>query len=138
VLPATIAAVASSLAADALPVVIAPAAFPAPRDAFQFPDYAKLTVIGVIAACVAWPVVTRISSGPGQFFRMAILVPLALSPPGICILYRGQPGGAVAFLFRMRLAIAVVNCNLLVLLAPVRPVQSVAPGQPGFTGVGLR
>jgi hypothetical protein len=126
VLPATIAAVASSLAADALPVVIAPAAFPAPRDAFQF------------AACVAWPVVTRISSGPGQFFRMAILVPLALSPPGICILYRGQPGGAVAFLFRMRLAIAVVNCNLLVLLAPVRPVQSVAPGQPGFTGVGLR
>jgi hypothetical protein len=28
---------------------------------FQFSDYAKLTVIGVLIACAAWPVVTRIS-----------------------------------------------------------------------------
>ncbi len=76
---ATIAAVAGSLAADALLVVIAQAAFPSTRGYahFQFPDYAKLTVIGVIIACVAWPVVTRISSDPRWlFFRLAVLVTL--------------------------------------------------------------
>ena len=81
VLPATIAAVAGSLAADGLPVVIAQAVFTAPRDAFQFPDYDKLTVIGVIVACVAWPVITRISSGPR-----------AVLPPG----HPGAPGAVAA------------------------------------------
>ena len=66
VLLATVASVAGSLAADALLVVIGQAVFPATRGYvhFQFSDYAKLTVIGVIIACVAWPVVTRISSDP--------------------------------------------------------------------------
>jgi hypothetical protein len=138
---ATIAAVIGSLAADALLVVIAQAAFPVTKGYvhFQFADYAKLTVIGVIIACVAWPVVTRISSEPRWlFFRMAILVTLVLWLPDIYILYRGQNGTAVAFLFLMHLAIAVVTYNLLVHLAPVRPGRSVAPSQPGFTDAGLR
>jgi Family of unknown function (DUF6069) len=138
---ATIAAVIGSLAADALLVVIAQAAFPGTRGYvhFQFSDYAKLTVIGVIIACVAWPVVTRISSEPRWLFlRMAILVTLVLWLPDVYILYRGQPGDAVAFLFLMHLAIAVVTYNLLVHLAPARPAQGVAPSQRGFTDVELR
>jgi hypothetical protein len=63
---AAVTAVAGSLAADALLVVIGQAVFPATKGYvhFQFHDYARLTVIGVIIACAAWPVVTRISSEP--------------------------------------------------------------------------
>ena len=58
-----IAAIAGSLLADALLVVIGESIFPSTKGYphFQFPDYAKLTVIGVIVACCAWPVV---SCGP--------------------------------------------------------------------------
>ena len=125
---ATMAALAGSVAADALLVVIGQAVFPATRGYvhFQFHDYAKLTVIGVIIACAAWPVVTRMSSDPRWlFFRMAILVTLMLWLPDIYILYRGQPGDAVAVLFLMHLAIALVTYNTLVHLAPTGP----APGQ---------
>jgi uncharacterized protein DUF6069 len=138
---ATIAAVAGSLAADALLVVIAQAAFPSTRGYahFQFPDYAKLTVIGVIIACVAWPVVTRVSSDPRWlFFRLAVLVTLVLWLPDVYLLYRGQQGDAVAVLFLMHLAIALVTYNLLVHLAPVRPARSVVPSQPGLTEAELR
>ena len=119
---ATVAAIAGSLIADALLVVIGQALFPATRGYahFQFQDYAKLTVIGVVIACVAWPVVTRISSDPRWlFFRMAILVTVVLLLPDIYILYRGQPADAVAVLMVMHLAIALVTYNLLVHMAPV-------------------
>jgi hypothetical protein len=138
---ATIAAIAGSLAADALLVVVAQAALPSTRGYvhFQFSDYAKLTVIGVIIACVAWPVVTRITSDPRWlFFRMAILVTLVLWVPDLYILYRGQPGDAVAFLFLMHLAIALVTYNLLVHLAPVRPARHVASSEHGLTEVERR
>src|SRR4051812_48267076 len=77
VLLATILAVAGSLAVDAILVVIGQALFPSTRGYahFQFADYSKLTVVGVIIACAAWPVVTRISSAPRWlFFRLAVLV----------------------------------------------------------------
>jgi hypothetical protein len=138
---ATIAAVAGSLAADALLVVIAQAAFPGTKGYahFQFSDYAKLTVIGVIIACVAWPVVTRVSSDPRWlFFRMAILVTLVLWLPDIYLLYRGQNGTAVAFLFLMHLAIALVTYNLLVHLAPVRRDRSAAQSPPGLIEARFR
>src|ERR1700689_5333221 len=73
VLLATAASVAGSLAADAILVIIGQAIFPATRGYghFQFSDYAKLTVIGVIIASVAWPVVTRVTSAPRWlFFRL--------------------------------------------------------------------
>jgi hypothetical protein len=135
VLLATIAAVAGSLGADALLVVIGQAAFPGTRGYahFQFADYAKLTVIGVIIACVAWPVVTRISSDPRWlFFRMAVLVTLVLWLPDVYILVKGQPADAVAFLFLMHLAIALVTYYLLVLVAPVRPARDPASDLPGL------
>jgi len=123
VLLATVVAVGGSLLADALLVVIAQAVFPSTRGYahFQFRDYARLTVIGVIIACVAWPVTTRITSRPRwMFLRMAVLVTLVLWLPDVYILVKGQPGKAVAFLFVMHLAIALVTYNALVLLAPVR------------------
>jgi hypothetical protein len=123
VLLATVVAIAGSLLADALLVVIAQAVFPATRGYahFQFDDYAKLTVIGVLIACAAWPVTTRITSRPRwMFVRMAAGVTLVLWLPDVYLLVKGQPAKAVAFLFMMHLAIALVTYNALVYLAPVR------------------
>jgi hypothetical protein len=120
---ATVVSVAGSLAADAIAVAIGEAVFPSTKGYvhFQFSDYAKLTVVGVLIACVAWPVVTRISSAPRWlFFRMAILVTLVLWLPDLYILYRGQPAPAVAVLMVMHLAIALVTYNCLVRIAGVR------------------
>ena len=133
---ATIVALAGSLAADALLVRLGTAVFPSTKGYvhFQFSDYGKLTVIGVIIACVAWPVVTRISSAPRWlFFRLAILVTLVLWLPDLYILWKGQPPRAVAILMCMHLAIALVTYNSLVHLAPVRPTRRgrhAAPGRP--------
>jgi hypothetical protein len=130
---ATLAAIAGSLAADALLVVIGQAIFPGTRGYvhFQFHNYARLTVIGVIIACAAWPVVTRISADPRWLFlRLAILVTLVLWIPDVYILYRGQPADAVAVLFVMHLAIALVTYNLLVRLAPTGPAPRQASREP--------
>jgi len=123
---ATVASIIGSLLADAVLVVVAQAVFPSTKGYvhFQFGDYAKLTVIGVLIACVAWPVTTRITSQPRwMFLRMAILVTLVLWLPDVYILMKGQPVKAVAFLFVMHLAIAVVTYNALVRLAPVRALH---------------
>jgi Family of unknown function (DUF6069) len=126
VLLATVAAIAGSLAADAILVAAGEAVFSGTKGYvhFRFSDYAKLTVIGVIIACAAWPIVTRVSSAPRWlFFRLAILVTLALWLPDLYILYRGAPPDAVAVLMLMHLAIALVTYNLLVHVAPTRPVR---------------
>jgi hypothetical protein len=130
VLLATITSIAGSLAADAVLVVAGKAVFPSTKGFvhFQFSDYAKLTVIGVIIACVAWPIVTRISSAPRWlFFRLAILVTLALLLPDLYILHLGEPARGVAALMVMHVAIALVTYNLLVHLAPVRPAAGGSP-----------
>jgi hypothetical protein len=124
---ATILSIVGSLAVDALIVVIFQAAFPSTKGYahFQFSDYSKLTIIGVIIACIAWPIVTRITSEPRwMFVRMAVLVTLVLWLPDVFILINGQPGKAVAGLFLMHLAIALVTYNALVRLAPVRARRS--------------
>jgi hypothetical protein len=120
---ATAVSIVGSLLVDAILVVIAQAVFPSTKGYahFQFADYAKLTVIGVIIACIAWPITTRITSQPRwMFFRMAVLVTLVLWLPDVYILVKGQQATAVAFLFLMHLAIALVTYNALVRLAPVR------------------
>lgn len=123
---ATIASIIGSLLADAVLVLIAEALSPGMRsyEHFRFADYARLTIVGVIIACAAWPITTRITSRPRwMFFRMAILVTLVLWLPDIYILAMGQPANAVAVLFVMHLAIAVVTYNALVRLAPVRKLR---------------
>lgn len=123
VLLATLMALIGSLAADTALVAIGKAAFPSTKGYvhFQFSDYAKLTIVGVIVACVAWPIVTRISSAPRWlFFRMAIAVTVVLLLPDIYILKQGQPAKGVAVLMCMHVAIALVTYNALVHIAPVR------------------
>jgi len=122
---ATVLSLALSLAADAALVAIGTRVFPSTKGYvhFQFHDYAKLTVIGVLIACAAWPVVTRLSSAPRWlFFRLAIAVTLVLWLPDLYILYRGAPGRAVAVLMVMHLAIALITYNCLVHIAKVEPV----------------
>ena len=119
---ATLVSLVGSLVADALLVAIGTAAFPATKGYvhFQFHDYAKLTIIGVIIACVAWPIVTRISSAPRWvFFRLAIVVTLVLLVPDVYILHQGQSAQAVGILMCMHLAIALVTYNALVHIAPI-------------------
>jgi hypothetical protein len=126
---ASVVSVAGSLAADALLVTIGQAVFPSTEGYghFQFSDYAKLTVIGVVIACLAWPIVTRVSSAPRWlFFRLAIAVTLVLWLPDLYILHGGAPGRAVAVLMVMHLAIALVTYNCLVHIAAVREL---APGR---------
>ncbi len=123
---AGLASIVGSLLADVVLVAIGEAIFPSTKGYvhFQFSDYARLTVIGVVIATAAWPVVTRVSSAPRWlFFRLAILVTLVLWLPDLYILYRGQPADAVAVLMVMHLAIALVTYNLLVHVAPVGPVR---------------
>jgi hypothetical protein len=119
----TVLSVAGSLAADAALVAIATRLFPATKGYvhFQFHDYAKLTVIGVVIACSAWLIVARVSSAPRWlFFRLAIAVTLVLFLPDVYIWHQGQPAQAVATLMAMHVAIALITYNLLVHLAPVR------------------
>ncbi len=121
---ATAISVVGSLLVDALLVVIGQAVFPSTKGYvhFQFHDYARLTVIGVLVACVAWPIVTRVSSAPRWlFFRLALLVTLVLLLPDVYILVKGAPGEAVAVLMVMHLAIALVTYNALVHVASIGP-----------------
>ena len=118
---ATLVSIGGSLAADAALVAIGTRVFPHTKHYvhFRFSDYGKLTVIGVVIACVAWPVVTRISFDPRWLFlRLAVVVTLVLWLPDLWILSQGQPGRAVAVLMAMHLAIALVTYNALIRLAP--------------------
>ncbi len=126
---ALVVSVAGSLAADALLVWIGTSIWPGTSGYvhFQFHDYARLTIAGVVIACAAWPVVTRLSSAPRWlFFRLAVLVTLVLWAPDLYILDLGQPARAVAVLMIMHLAIALVTYNSLVHIARVKPL----PGDP--------
>jgi hypothetical protein len=127
---ATVLSVVGSLAADALLVAIGTSLFPSTRGYvhFRLTDYGKLTVVGVLFASAAWPLVTRVSSSARPlFFRLAVLVTLVLLLPDIWILVQGQPVRAVAVLMAMHLAIALLTYNALVHLAPPRPPSVDAP-----------
>jgi hypothetical protein len=119
---ATVLAVGLSLAACAVLVAIGEHVWPATKGFvhFQFSDYAKLTILGVLIACAGWPIVTRVSSAPRWlFFRLAILVTLVLWLPDMWIWLKGESANGVAVLAMMHLVIAVITYNLLVHVAPV-------------------
>jgi hypothetical protein len=123
---ATVVSIAGSLGADALLVFVATRLLPSTKGYvhFQFHDYARLTVIGVVIACAAWPVVARCSSEPRWlYFRLAIAVTLVLLLPDVYIWQQGQPVQAVAVLMAMHLAIALITYNVVVNLAPVRTTR---------------
>jgi uncharacterized membrane protein YraQ (UPF0718 family) len=120
---ASLVALVGSLIADALLVAAGKAVFPSTKHYvhFQPADYGKLTIIGVVIACAAWPIVTRISPSPRWLFlRMAIAVTVVLYVPDAYLLSIHQPAKGVAVLMCMHLAIAIVTYNALVRIAPVR------------------
>lgn len=131
---AAVVSLVGSLLADKLLVSAGVWMYPALRHYahFRFPDYARLTVLGVLVACVGWPIVTRISSAPRWlFFRLAFAVTLVLFVPDAWIFYKGQPGDAVGILLCMHVAIALVTYNALVRIAAVgRPTPARGPLQP--------
>jgi hypothetical protein len=115
------ASVALCLLADKLLVLAGTAAFPGTRGYvhFQFSDYAKLTIIGIVIAGLGWPAVARLTSAPRWvYFRLAIAVTAVLLLPDLYIWLLGQPGRAVLVLVAMHLAIGLITYNLLVRLAP--------------------
>jgi hypothetical protein len=131
---ATVLSLLGSLGADAALVFVGTRLFPATKGYvhFAFGDYAKLTVIGVLIACAAWPVVARLSSAPRWlFFSLAVVVTLVLFVPDLYIWHQGQPAQAVLVLMAMHVAIAVVTYNLLVRLAPVRALPRERQGPTG-------
>ncbi|HEY2281757.1 MAG TPA: DUF6069 family protein [Streptosporangiaceae bacterium] len=124
VVAGTVLSVGLCLLADASLVKAGTALFPATRGYvhFQFADYAKLTVIGVVVAGLAWPVVVRLTSEPRWVFaRLAVLVTAVLLLPDLYIWLTGQPGRAVLVLVAMHLAIGLITYNVLVRVAPARP-----------------
>jgi hypothetical protein len=125
---AALIAVAGSLGADALLVVAGQAVFPATRgyQHFQFGDYATLTIIGVVVACIGWPLACWLSEQPRWLVsRAAVLVTVVLLLPDVAILVQGQPARAVGVLMVMHIAIAVVTYAALVLVGhPTRSVRS--------------
>jgi hypothetical protein len=119
---ATVVALAGSLLADWLLVKLGTHVFPSTRGFvhFQFSDYAKLTIIGVVIACAAWPLVTRLTSQPRRLFlQAAIAITIVLLAPDAYIWHNGASGKAVFVLVWMHIAIAIVTYNALVHLAPV-------------------
>ena len=120
---ATALSVALCLLADRLLVLAGTAVFPSTKGYvhFQFSDYAKLTIIGIVVAGIGWPIVARLTSDPRWvFLRLAIAVTAVLLLPDLYIWHLGQPGRAVLVLVAMHLAIGLITYNLLVRLAPVR------------------
>ncbi len=117
-------AVLGSLLANSVLVALGTTVFPSTRGFahFQFSDYGTLTVVGVVLACVAWPIVSRISSAPRWlFFRLAILVVLVMWLPDGWILIHGEPPPAVGVLMLMHLAIAFITYPALVHVANISP-----------------
>ena len=132
-------ALAGSLAADRLLVALGERLFPTTTSYghFRFPDYATLTIVGVLVAGAAWPVVCHISPAPRRLYlRMAVAVTVVLWLPDLYLLLRHQPGRAVAVLMVMHLAVAVVTYQAMVRVAPPRAVASAGVEGPGVVAAG--
>jgi hypothetical protein len=130
ILVASVVALVGSLVADYLLVKLGTAVFPSTKGFvhFRFSDYGKLTIIGVVLACLGWPLATRLTSTPRQlFFRLAILVTVVLLVPDAWIWLHGESGKAVFVLVWMHLVIALVTYNALVRIASVSRAQHAKP-----------
>jgi hypothetical protein len=130
---ATIVAVVLSLVACAVLVVWGKAVFPSTDGYahYAFADYGKLTIIGVVLACLAWPAVTLISSRAVRpFLLLTVVVTIVGLAPDAYILSRGQSPQAVLILVLMHVALALITFPALVFLAPQR-TRGAAPARVG-------
>jgi hypothetical protein len=88
---------------------------------FQFVDYSKLTIIGVVIAGLAWPVATLLSSDARRLYLLSAVVVVVVSfAPDLWILHGGQPIFGVAVLMVMHCALGVVTYPVIVYGAPQR------------------
>jgi len=120
---ATVVAVGLSIAACAALVAVGIRVFPSTvgYEHFQFGDYSKLTIIGVVIASLGWPVACYVSTrARGVYLVLAVLVSIAALAPDAWILHQGQSAQAVLVLVWMHLALAVITYLSMVLIAPQR------------------
>lgn len=121
---ATVLAVVGSLLACFVLALLATALIPslAGYGHFQFSDYSKLTIIGVIAACVGWPIVTWFTTSARRLYLwLAIIVTVVSLAPDAWILHLGQPAAGVATLIVMHFALALITYPVMVFVSPQRP-----------------
>jgi Family of unknown function (DUF6069) len=117
----TVVAVGASLFACFGLVQIAVALSPALAEYghFHFGDYSKLTIIGVIVACVGWPIVAWLTTQARRLYLwLAIAVTVVSLAPDAWILHLGQPTLGVATLAVMHLALAMITYPAMVFIAP--------------------
>jgi hypothetical protein len=128
VILASMVAVVLSLVADAACVKVAETLYPSTIGFvhFRFFDYASLTIIGVIGACVGWYVLLQVSSEPKWvYLRSAVLLTLVLYVPDLWIwVIQHEQLKAVLALMVMHFLIAVVTYNSMVRLAPAKKAYS--------------
>ena len=120
---ASVVALVGSVMACAALAAAAIAATPdlAGYEHFQFGEYTRLTVVGVVLACLAWPAMTWLSSRAWKpFLWLAVAVTVTGLAPDAWILLKGQPAAAVGVLVLMHVALALITYPALVLIAPQR------------------
>lgn len=118
---ATAVAIAGSIAACALLAWLGPVLFPRTTgyEHYEFGDYAKLTTIGVVAAGIAWPLVTLVSTHASRLYLwLAVIVTVGSFVPDLWIWAKGQDPEGVFVLVLMHLAVAAVTYPAIVLIAP--------------------
>jgi hypothetical protein len=120
---ATTVAVVGSIAACVVLAQLGMLAYPSTRgyEHFQFADYTKLTVIGVVIAALGWPVAAALSSRARRLYLWAAVAVTVVSfAPDGWILVHGQSPAGVFVLAVMHVAVAIVTYWSIVLIAPQR------------------
>ena len=122
-LVATAVAVVGSVAACAIVAQVWMLADPATRgyEHFRFADYTKLTVIGVVIACLGWPIAAALSSRARRLYLWAAYAVTIVSfAPDVWILLHGQSPSGVLGLAVMHVVVAVATYYAVVLIAQQR------------------
>jgi hypothetical protein len=120
---ATVVAIIGSVAACALLALAGTALFPSTRgyEHFQFGDYTKLTVLGVLFAAAGWLVACALSSRARRLYLWAaVAVTIASFAPDVWILMHGQTAEGVFVLAVMHIAVAIMTYLAIVWIAPQR------------------
>ncbi|GAA4351773.1 DUF6069 family protein [Microbacterium rhizosphaerae] len=120
---ATLVAIVGSVAACALLALAGAALFPSTRgyEHFQFADYTKLTVVGVLIACAGWPLACAVSSRARRLYLWAaVTVTIVSFAPDVWIAMHGQTAEGVFVLAIMHVAVAVVTYLAVVVIARQR------------------
>ena len=77
-------------------------------------------MVGVVIACIAWPILTLVSSRAARplFLTATVIVTIVSFAPDAWIMLKGQSAPAVLVLALMHIAVALVTYPALVTIAP--------------------